>query len=58
LKKEYFSSHKLPKQQSTNLWSQGILGVNERNNERWEDETYAKKQFGRLLVDEYCTLFI
>jgi hypothetical protein len=28
LKKKYFSSHKLPKQQSTNFWSQGILGVN------------------------------
>jgi hypothetical protein len=28
LKKNYFSSHKLPKQQSTNFWSQGILGVN------------------------------
>jgi hypothetical protein len=28
LKKEYFSSHKLPKQQSTSFWSQGILGVN------------------------------
>jgi hypothetical protein len=27
LKKIYFSSHKLPKQQSTNFWSQGILGV-------------------------------
>jgi hypothetical protein len=26
-KKNYFSSHKLPKQQSTNFWSQGILGV-------------------------------
>jgi hypothetical protein len=25
--KNYFSSHKLPKQQSTNFWSQGILGV-------------------------------
>jgi hypothetical protein len=23
----YFSSHKLPKQQSTSFWSQGILGV-------------------------------
>jgi hypothetical protein len=23
-----FSSHKLPKQQSTSFWSQGILGVN------------------------------
>jgi hypothetical protein len=23
----YFSSHKLPKQQLTNFWSQGILGV-------------------------------
>jgi hypothetical protein len=28
LKKNYFSSHKLPKQQSTNFWSEGILGVN------------------------------
>jgi hypothetical protein len=28
LKKNYFSSHKLPKHQSTNSWSQGILGVN------------------------------
>jgi hypothetical protein len=28
LKKNYFSSHKLPKQQSSNFWSQGILGVN------------------------------
>jgi hypothetical protein len=29
LRKFYFSSHKLPKQQSTNFWSQGILGVKE-----------------------------
>jgi hypothetical protein len=28
LKKNYSSTHKLPKQQSTNFWSQGILGVN------------------------------
>jgi hypothetical protein len=27
MKKKYFSSDKLPKQQSTNFWSQGILGV-------------------------------
>jgi hypothetical protein len=27
IEKNYFSSHKLPKQQSTNFWSQGILGV-------------------------------
>jgi hypothetical protein len=27
IQKKYFSSHKLPKQQSTNFWSQGILGV-------------------------------
>jgi hypothetical protein len=27
LKKKYFSSHKLPKQQSISFWSQGILGV-------------------------------
>jgi hypothetical protein len=28
LKKNYVSPHKLPKQQSTSFWSQGILGVN------------------------------
>jgi hypothetical protein len=28
LKKKKISSHKLPKQQSTNFWSQGLLGVN------------------------------
>jgi hypothetical protein len=28
LKKSYISSHKLSKQQLTNFWSQGILGVN------------------------------
>jgi hypothetical protein len=25
LKKNYFSSHKLPKQQSTSFWSQGLI---------------------------------
>jgi hypothetical protein len=29
MKKIYFSSQKLPKQQSTSFWSQGILGVND-----------------------------
>jgi hypothetical protein len=28
LKRNYFSSHKLPKQQSTSISSQGILGIN------------------------------
>jgi hypothetical protein len=28
LKKNYFTSHKLPKQQSTSFWSRGILGIN------------------------------
>jgi hypothetical protein len=27
MKKNCFSSHKLPKQQSTSFWSQGILGI-------------------------------
>jgi hypothetical protein len=27
--KNYFSSHKLSKQQMTNFWSQGILGIKE-----------------------------
>jgi hypothetical protein len=35
--KNYFSSHKLPKQQSTNFWSQGILGV------KWYITTYQDK---------------
>jgi hypothetical protein len=29
MEKIYFSSHKLPKQQMTSFWSQGILGVKE-----------------------------
>jgi hypothetical protein len=33
--KNYFSSQKLPKQQSTNFWSQGILGV---KTNQWEQE--------------------
>jgi hypothetical protein len=37
LKKIYFSSHKLPKQQSTNFWSQGILGV---KNDATKEETF------------------
>jgi hypothetical protein len=32
MKKNYFSSHKLPKQQSTIFWSQGILGVKKSAN--------------------------
>jgi hypothetical protein len=28
LKKNYFSSQKLPKQQSSSFWSEGILGIN------------------------------
>jgi hypothetical protein len=31
IEKIYFSSHKLPKQQSTSFWSQGILGVKRLN---------------------------
>jgi hypothetical protein len=27
IEKKLFSSHKLPKQQLTNFWSQGILGI-------------------------------
>jgi hypothetical protein len=30
-KKDYFSSHRLPKHQKTNFWSQGILGVKLEN---------------------------
>jgi hypothetical protein len=30
LKKNHFSSHKLPKQQSTSFWFQGILRVNKK----------------------------
>jgi hypothetical protein len=28
IEKNYLSSHKLPKQQSTSFWSQGVLVVN------------------------------
>jgi hypothetical protein len=35
MKKKYFSSHKLPKQQLTSFWSQGILGVKDRENPTW-----------------------
>jgi hypothetical protein len=37
LQKKYFSSHKLPKQQSTSFWSQGILGVKDPgiSSENW-----------------------
>jgi hypothetical protein len=38
LKKNYFSSHKLPKQQSTSFWSQGILGVKVK-----EDSGYVQE---------------
>jgi hypothetical protein len=31
IEKNYFSSHKLPKQQLTSFWSQGILGVKKRS---------------------------
>jgi hypothetical protein len=30
LKKKKISLHKLPKQQSTSFWSQGILGIKEK----------------------------
>jgi hypothetical protein len=39
LKKNYFSSHKLPKQQSTSFWFQGILGV--KSNLHREDLHHA-----------------
>jgi hypothetical protein len=38
-----FSSHKLPKQQSTSFWSQGILGVKEL----WQ--SYIK--YGTLMLE-------
>jgi hypothetical protein len=40
LKKSYFSSHKLPKQQSTSFWSHGILGVNNI----WKDQGTSRIQ--------------
>jgi hypothetical protein len=36
LRKDYFSSHKLPKLQSTSFWSQGILGI-----KRYFDMSFA-----------------
>jgi hypothetical protein len=41
LKKNYYSSHKLPKQQSTSFWSQGILGVKSR--------VYCKRKIAKSL---------
>jgi hypothetical protein len=36
IEKNYFSSHKLPKQQSTRFWSRGILGVKQHLNVVWD----------------------
>jgi hypothetical protein len=40
-KKNEISSHKLPKQQSTSFWSQGILGVNTRFQQKFTTGTYG-----------------
>jgi hypothetical protein len=40
LKKNYFSLHKLPKQQSTSFWSQGILGVKQSMEEETIDLSF------------------
>jgi hypothetical protein len=40
LKKNYFSSHKLPKQQSTNFWSQGILGAKTHFEQNFTTSSY------------------
>jgi hypothetical protein len=45
LKKIYFSSHKLPKQQSTNFWSQGILGVKVQS---WKKKFFSQCSRGTL----------
>jgi hypothetical protein len=45
MKKNYFSSHKLPKQQLASFWSQGILGVNK--NSLW---THTELEFNVLGV--------
>jgi hypothetical protein len=41
------SSHKLPKQQSTSFWSQGILGV------KWHQEVGALSQKGQDILTLY-----
>jgi hypothetical protein len=39
MKKNKNSSHKLPKQQLTSFWSQGILGVNYNTNSIYNYDT-------------------
>jgi hypothetical protein len=43
--KKYFSSHKLPNQQSTSFWSQGILGV--KPNSKWRN-SYLNELYGNF----------
>jgi hypothetical protein len=52
LKKKYFSSPKLPKQQSTSFWSQGILGVKFSNCKHppTDFDSISKKAKYRCLV--------
>jgi hypothetical protein len=56
LKKNYFSSHKLPKQQSTSFWFQGILGVKKKQG---LDQTKTqildtRGLLGFFLLVKYC----
>jgi hypothetical protein len=58
LKKNYFSSHKLPKQQSTSFWSQGILGVkkeSEQPQQKLLDHAYWHQALLLLIT---CHIFI
>jgi hypothetical protein len=51
-KKIYFSSHKLPKQQLTNFWFQGILGVKLKETEDFNAK--SKRSHWRLHHAKVC----
>jgi hypothetical protein len=45
LKKKYFSTHRLTKQQTTSFWSQGILGVKALSKAiGWMDMPFVEKR--------------
>jgi hypothetical protein len=52
--KSYFYTHKLPKQQSTSFWSQGILGVKVRK----QNGAYGKKTSSLILVVLWLVLWL
>jgi hypothetical protein len=62
LKKNYFSSHKLPKQQSTSFWSQEILGVKDciftENYESKHVRVCAREPVHQIIQRKEATEFV